>query len=84
MNAEDVLVSALRGAWRRDFGPTRLAEVAVADLRAACGGGPVVILDDGTLATIAAAPFSDLLFGPSMHAPRWVVVPVDAPTGGDA
>jgi len=74
MNAEDVLVSALRGAWRRDFGPTRLAEVAVAELRAACGGGPVVILEDGTLATLERPPHSGSMM------PCWRVVPV----GGDA
>ena len=49
VTAEEVLVSALRGAWRRDGGPTRLAEACVAALREACGGGDIVIRTDGTL-----------------------------------
>jgi hypothetical protein len=46
MNAEEVMIAA-----RCDYLHLEPDEYIDA-LRAACGGGPVVILDDGTLATL--------------------------------
>ncbi len=50
MNAEEVIRQAIKD-WPHG---SMLSEPAFIEraLRAACGGGPVVILDDGTLATL--------------------------------
>jgi len=62
MNAEDVVIAALDAhleafdAWVEqdddDLPEPCDGEMVIAALRAAVGGGPVVILEDGTLATI--------------------------------
>ena len=51
MNAEEVITRTL-DYWRPDDYWLWPTEEIVRSLREACGGGPVVILDDGTLATI--------------------------------
>ena len=53
MNAADVIVAAV-AEWRTGEIGTRVGDHVEQALRAACGGGDIVIRTDGTLATLFA------------------------------